>query len=339
MAQEPGSVVVNIRTLKLMAVIVVVMGAILLLMERADKGDTVADGETLFPALKEQINDIDKLTVSQSGDTEALTLYNDGSTWLVAEKGDFPADVGRIRDVLLAVADAKTIERKTANPDRYEQLGVHDGGTKLKIEGPDISYGLIIGNAAQTNYRYVRLADQPQSWLVDKNPDLPAEGGGWLQSDIVDIDPTRVSAVTTTHNDGTEIRLTKATAEDTDFVVADIPAGRELSYPAVANGIGGALNDLALDDVRKGTPADAAVVTVVETFDGLRVTAQVEGSDDEFWVSLSATGSGDASHEADEINTATAGWMYSIPGYKAVLLQRSWEDILKAEVEVEAESE
>lgn len=330
MAQKPGFVIVNAHTLKLIGVVVVVLGAVLFFMDSTDKRDTVADGETLLPELRAQINAITKISVTMSDKGEALTLVNNGNTWVVTEKDDFPADVGKIRKVLLAIADAKTIERKTANPDRYEQLGVDETGTRVKIDGPGFTYEIIVGKSAQSNYRYVRLASQQQSWLIDKNPDLPADSGGWLKSDIIDIDASRVSAVRITHSSGDQIRLSKAAAEDTNFTVEDIPEGRELSYPTVANGIGGALNDLKLDDVRKGTPASEAVLTVVDTFDGLQVTVQSEKTDDETWIALSATGSGESATEADAINAAVAGWLYRVPTYKANLLVRNWADILKA---------
>jgi hypothetical protein len=324
----------NARTLRIIAAVVVVMALIVFFMDTTDESDTTGAGETLLPDLKSQINSVSKVSIAMPDGGETLTLFNDGATWVVPEKGDYPADVGKIREVLLAIADAKGIERKTSNPERYEQIGVHDDGTRMSIEGDGFSYGLVVGNVAQSRYRYVRVADQEQSWLIDKNPDLPDNAGGWLNSDLIDIDAARVRSVTITHSDGESIHISKADAEESNFTVDEIPDGRELSYPSVANGIGGALNDLKLDDVRKGTPADGAVLAVLETFDGLQVTVQSEKTDGTTWIAFNATASDDAEEgiadEAQTINASTSGWQYQVPGYKADLLARRWDDILKA---------
>jgi hypothetical protein len=327
----------NARTLKLIAALVVVMGAVLLFMNSTDRSRTENGGDLLLPELKGHINEINRISVSGTDDAGSISILNDGSQWVVLEKGNFPADVGKVREILLELADARAIEQKTSNPERYEQLGVHDAGTTLLVEGDGFSYGVIVGNSAQSNYRYARLTDQEQSWLIDKNPDLPSNAGGWLRSDIIDIDASRVRSVSISQTSGEQIHLSKAAAEDTNYAVDNIPEGRELSYPTVANGIGGALNDLELDDVQQGTPADEAVITVVETFDGLTITVQSESTDEATWIALSADADGEASEEAAAINAVVSGWMYKVPDYKANLLVRNWDDILKAEETEDAE--
>ena len=58
-----------------------------------------------------------------------------------------------------------------------------------------------------------------------------------------------------------------------NFDVADVPKGRELLYPGVANVIGNALRELNLEDVEPAMASPPAKPTVVEfrTFDGLVV--------------------------------------------------------------------
>ena len=136
------------------------------------------------------------------------------------------------------------------------------------------------------------------------------------------------------HPDGEAIRIFKAGEDATDFDVADIPAGRELSYSTVANGIGGALNALTLDDVRRAIDSDDAVATTFETFDGMTVTVATTRDDDATWIALSAAGGADDT--AETLNARWSGWQYRIADYKANLFTRRWEDILKAE-ETDAE--
>ena len=58
-------------------------------------------------------------------------------------------------------------------------------------------------------------------------------------------------------------RISKTGPELANFEVADVPTGRELSYPGVANVIGNALRELNLEDVeparhRAGRAGDAS---------------------------------------------------------------------------------
>lgn len=325
----------NSRTVKILAVIAVILLAVVVLMDSTDKGSSVGNGDLLISDLKGQLNDVRTFSVTMAGGDETVSIENDGGAWVVPELDRFPADVGKIREVLLAIADAKTVERKTSNPERYDQLGVGESGTRISIEGNQFTYDLIIGNTAQTNYRYARLADDTQSWLIDKNPDLPVDSGGWLHADIIDIEAARVSAVSIEHPDGEFIRLNKENQDDTNYTVLDIPEGRELSYPTVANGIAGALTSLSLESVKKGNLTGDVTLTTFETSDGLEISVRSESIDSEVWISLSAFADGDAAAEAEEINQRVSGWLYRIPEYKANMLRRSWQDILQAEDEAE----
>jgi hypothetical protein len=191
----------------------------------------------------------------------------------------------------------------------------------------DVSHAVIFGTTAQGDYRYARVAGEDQSWLIDQNPDIPATVGSWLESDIIDIDASRIKAVSVLHPDGEAIQIDKFAEEDTDFRVTDIPDGRELSYSTVANGIGGALNDLDLDDVRAALPAEEAVTTEFRTFDGLTIVARTIRVDDENWISFELSGAD--SEEATKLRSRIDGWQYKVADYKANLLTRRWEDILK----------
>lgn len=343
--------------LKILAIACVALVLVLIALQTNDD-DTSAGGRLLFPELESDINEITSVTVTRSGDEEPTVIRRQADKWIVASRNDYTADVGKLRQLLLALADAKIVERKTSNAEYYGQLGVDDPamedsqGVLLELQGAEADYKLIVGNAAQAGYRYVRIADDSQSWLIDKNPQIPASAGDWLLGNIVDIKSAAVRSVTISHPDGEEIRIGRESAETSDFDVLNIPDGRELSYDTVANGIAGALNALNLDDVRKGDAFEADVVTTTfDTFDGTRIVVETMKSDDGNWISLRAIADdqdvaaegvaedgekieGEAAvdvESAAEINARVEGWQYRIPEYKANQLTRRFEDILKAE--------
>jgi hypothetical protein len=235
---------VSARNLKILAAVAALLMILSALMQFNGDDSSAHDG-LLFPDLKSKINDITSLTVTRADPDSATVISKTEDNWVVASKDNFPADTGKLRNLLLQIADARIIERKTANPDYHERLGVQDPGLpgskgiRLELGGAGFSYDLVVGNITQSRYRYVRIFADPQSWLIDRTLDLPDNSAKWLLSDVIDIDSVDVRAVEISHPDGTVIRISKEYSEATDFVVADIPDGRELSYATVANGIAG----------------------------------------------------------------------------------------------------
>jgi len=329
----------NKATLRLLGFVVAVLVAILLLIESGDDGDLPGAGNHLFPDLRVVANDIDRIVVTRTGDSISIEKIGDG--WIVPDRGGYEANVAIVTEVLLAMTEAAVVEPKTANPELHDRLGVDtpdtatSKATAVLATAGDSSFELIFGNAVQQNFRYARIAGDDQSWLIDQNPEIPTEPGEWLNTNIIDIDSSRIRSVTTEHPDGEVIAISKDATTDVNFTVADVPEGRELSYSTVANGIGGALNDLDLDDVRERTELTDAVQTRFETFDDVGIDVTVGRDDEGAWITidLRLPGGGDtqAMDEWTAIQARTDGWAYRIADYKANLLTRRWVDILKAE--------
>ena len=325
----------NSKTLRFLGFIVAFLIVAWLLVESGDETDLPDSGMLLFPDMESALNDVQSISISRAG-TDTLVINRVEGAWGLADRGNYPALVDSIRDVLMAMAQATVVEPKTADPARHSRLGVDDPVNDLskavlvKAVTGDREFSLIFGNVAQGTYRYARIAGDDQSWLIDQNPEIPTSVGDWLEADIVDIPSTRIRSVTITHPDGESITASKESESDTDFIVADIPEERELSYSTVANGFAGALNDLDLDDVRASLTAEPeGVVAEFVTFDGLKVTATTVSADGEHWLSLMAESLTDDAGDAEAINARTAGWQFRIADYKANLLNRRWEDILK----------
>jgi hypothetical protein len=145
-----------------------------MLLDRSSAPDsTVVDGGLLYPNLKSQLNGIERLEVSGAGPEDPIALERSDSGWVVLQKAGYAADAGKIRQLLLRLAEASIVEAKTANPDLYARLAVADldapegAGTLLTI-GPPADIRVVVGERdARAGGTYVRRAGEAQSYLVD----------------------------------------------------------------------------------------------------------------------------------------------------------------------------
>ena len=276
------------------ALVAIVAGLLLLLfiMQSTDRDEIVVSQSTLLPALAAVADNATLVEVEKAADG-GVVLERKDDTWVVRGRDDYPADFGKLKELIVALAYATIEEEKTSNPQHYGNLSVDDPqdggkGTRVTVSGPDFSYAVILGDAFRRESRYARVVGEPTSYLVDRNPDIPQTAGDWLLPEIVDIPSMRVRQVVIAHADGETLTISKTDEEQTDFDLVGIPEGRELSYATVGNGIAGALAGLELEDVRTPEDATPATTTVFETWDGFRVTAEVVDDGDAAWVAFAA---------------------------------------------------
>lgn len=331
----------NSRTLLRMLVTLVALVALAVAVSFSQR-DRSSAGDLLLPDLRAQINDIDHITLRTGGTKTLATLVRRDDGWVLAERHDYAADMGRIRKNLIALAEARILEEKTANPEFYHRLDVEDiekdsaGGLELTLAAGENRTVLLIGRQAAggNDQVYVRRSGEAASWLVAASLDLPREASQWLDRQLTDIKAARVRSVTISQPGGEILRIGKATAEATDFTVAELPAGRQLPYPAVANPIAGALDGLTFEDVEPAAGFDPGSIKPVtarfETFDGLVIEAKTWKLAAGERVAIHASASTEALQaEATAINARLARWTYTLPEFKGEQLTRKLADLLQ----------
>ncbi len=284
------------RSVKILAIVVIVLFGVLYALNTTDRGpQQPTENDLIVPGLRDRLNEVDSVSITSAD--AGITIAKDGDAWIVTEKDGYPAQVATLRQVLLAIAEARKIEAKTSNPELYDRLGVQhpveDGGsgTLVSASGGDFAFALIVGDVAQGDFRYARHPDESGSWLIDKNPPVPEELTEWLLPEILDLDADRVQSVIIRHADGETIEIRKESADATAFNAEGIPPGRELSYPTIVNGIAGALANLTLDDVMQvpGAGITAVAATTFTTFDGLQIVVDIGSLDEQTWMSFEAS--------------------------------------------------
>lgn len=272
---------------RLGAIAVVALGAALWIGAKRgpDTGGASAGGY-LAPGLKDELNAVTSVRLIGAEGKPIATLGRTDTGWTVAERAGFGADAAKVRELLLKLSDTQLIEAKTAKPELHAKLGVEDKpakdavGVRVDIETKDAkkAYKLIIGrpNAQGGDGTFVRRADEPQAWLAKGTISVDKNTGDWLKRDLVDIPSVRI-ATAELGRDGKTLKAYKNGEKDQNFLVADLPKGRELSSEFAANALGAVLAGLKFDDVKPAAeasaPADARTVRYA-TFDGVVVSGR-----------------------------------------------------------------
>ena len=339
------------------------VGAVVLILPQQTAKDIAPESGRFIPGLEDQVNEISWLQLTAAGGRTVATLERKGDLWTVKEASGYRADWDAVRELLSGLAQAVLVEPKTANPEYYDRLGVEDvslesaGGTMVSFAPETGLSPVIVGNSARGRTgHYVRLADSESSALIDTVMNVPVERSAWLETSIVDISDAEVVEVELTHPDGEVVKIIKASADDENFQLQNIPEGREAKSDWSVNALGNVLAGLELDEVaaREELDWDGAGRLYLLTADGLVIEAAMleragpeEGGESEFWIHLEAqlytTGVGagtegdtteaDTRDRADAINDRVRGWAYRIPQFKYNAMNRRMEDLLKAEDE------
>jgi len=292
----------NQKTLIGLAVAALFAIVIAIVVNHANRPQSEVGGEKetayLVPALKDHVNDVDKVVITGAESKPVATLTRGANGWSIAEKNGFAADTGKLREFLLKLADAKLVEQKTSSKEKYAALGVEDVADKdaksveIELGGLQKPVKVIIGNANQHGGTFVRRAGEAESWLASGSFSVDKKTDSWLRKDLTDIAATRIASIDITRPDGKTVRLAKAAEGDANFKLADVPKGREAGSDYAINGPASTLGGLRFDDAlpaKDAPPAEKPLKARFATFDGLIVDVTAWDKDGKDYAQFSAS--------------------------------------------------
>ncbi|HXI47074.1 MAG TPA: DUF4340 domain-containing protein [Steroidobacteraceae bacterium] len=184
-------------TALLVAALLAISGALYLSTQRNLPRDP--HGMALLPSLAGELNSLSALTV-RKGAAAPVTVHKQGEQWTVAERADYPADVPKLKKLLLALSDAKIREEKTSNPDSYAVIGVEDpstpgaGGTQIELTAQNGKHAVIVGKSAGEG-TFIRRAGEKTSYIVDPAISVEAEPRYWIDARLLDIPTDKIQSV------------------------------------------------------------------------------------------------------------------------------------------------
>lgn len=280
-----------------------------------------------------------------------LRLERENEGWVARSKTGYPADVERIRQLVLGVSQLERLERKTANPDRLRRLDLRDidvpGSRAVRVslltaDGTTLA-DVLVGKThdfeqeARSRY-FVRDAGDPQSWLVEGwLPPVLEELSSWLERRLMPgVEESALASVTVTHGDGESVTVRREGREEEDFRLPESPGGESIDSQYKVNAVAETLRRLSLKDVRDAGAETGETIATIEasTFDGVRIIARVGAGDPDYPVRLEArydgeSGTGGGEQLASALDDRWRGRSFVVSQYALDDLLVRREDLVK----------
>jgi hypothetical protein len=309
-------------------------------------------GAPLIPTLAGELNTVTALSVRRGSATPTVTVHEKDGRWTVAERGDYPADVAKLRKLLLALSDAKIVEEKTSNPANFAVIGVEDPsspaatGAEISVTARDGQHAVIIGKPVGGG-NFARRSGGNSSYSVEPGISFESEPRFWIDSRLLDVAVAGIQrievkpaagpaytvhrTVATSTNSSAADPANSAAAgvssaaskSDDNFALDGVPPGRKAADSAQLAPSPTAFSGLTVDDVTPVGDVDfsKATVATVTLSDGKLITLSGAVVGDKHWIEVKA--SKDAALDAK-----TAGRAFDVAGYRFDAIFRPLEQLL-----------
>lgn len=242
----------------LIAALLAISGALYLSTQRNLARDT--HGMPLLPSLASELNSVTELSVRKGSSTPVVTIHRQGERWTVAQRANFPADVSKLRKLLLALSDAKIREEKTSNPASYSIIGVEDpalpgaAGAQIEVLAHDGKHAVIVGKPVGEG-SFVRRAGESASYIVEPAISVETEPRYWIDTRLLDLPADKIQSIEVKPAGGPGYSVHRTPA----------PAPAPTAAPAVASGPAPAAASATANSAKDSNAATPAPITFALT--------------------------------------------------------------------------
>ena len=280
----------------LIAAVLAISGALYLSTQRNLPRDP--HGMPLLPSLAGELNTVTAVSVRRASATPTATVHLKGGRWTVAERGDYPADVPKLRNLILALSDAKIVEEKTSNPASFPIIGVEDpsspgaAGAEVSITAQDGAHAVIVGKPVGAG-NFARRKGEDTSYSIEPGISFETEPRFWIESKLIDIPAAKIQSIEVRPASGTAYTVHRAAAAADTFTLDGVPPGRKAADSAALAPSPTLLSGLTADDVTPVgdidfsklnvatvTLSDGDVITITGAASGEKRRVQLRSSKD-----------------------------------------------------------
>ncbi len=306
-----------------------------------------ATGEPVFPNLSTDINNVQSVKLVQGQNT--FSFQRNGAQWSLKEKDNYPVRSEPVRRLLIQLAEARLIDKKTGSKEKHALLDLQDPTAKDSqarqislLDGSSKQLAdLILGKKRFDAFGtgksgvYVRRANEDQTWLAQTEAAPEIQISDWVEIEFFKFPTGDISQLEINWSDDVPVKLVKKSEKESEFDFADLPEGQRLKKDVQANTVAEAFASLSLDDVKKAGDSTDSADTAIATLnaEGMTIFFRLQKQQGDSWLSVQAVAGGDASEEVRktvaDINTKASGWIFKLPKSKAEAMFKRKSDLFE----------
>ena len=278
-------------------------------------------GQRVLPAFESKASLVSLVMVTTGEESYHLVKNDDG--WVMPEKGNYPVNPARIRELTDALSFITYARPMTRDEKKFDRIGLGDpttGGTGALLE---------VGDGSGTNFAkllagyrdgrsYIRQPDDLQAWVVGNGVLPPLQRAmRWLDLDVAPLKSEDIA--------GVDIRPAQGSAYS---LVANADGRFSLAPPYDKRPLVAALGPMvAAEPLTRLAPVDVARAMdvavgapvaehITRTKSGVFIVARSWRHDDRGWITISAATTDAATPEAvaqaEAINAKAAPWAFAL---------------------------
>lgn len=293
----------NARFALILVVLLVILGGGALLYQYQERSQRPGNVGTLGRNLHKDLKAAEVSAIRLVEPKSTLTLQQKDDRWVIAERGDFPADVAKVREFVVQALALKVGQSEPIGEKDRARLNLDESGTQLEFAGTDgkALSRLIVGkkyfkrevdnpDKARADGRFVALPDEPKMVYIVSDPlsQATTKSSEWIDKTSFKVE--RVRTLEVRYPEGGGYRIERD-GDNADWRLTGATQHEKLEVTK-ANAASYSLGLLELADVApKDTALEQPVSIQAATLDGLTYSIKVgKLQGDNYPVTFSASG-------------------------------------------------
>lgn len=306
------------------------------------------------------IDSIGSIVITGESGAKSVTLDRSDKSFVVRDKDNYPAEVGKINGLINKCLDVRVQEKVTSNAANHADLKVTPETAKYVVTFMNKDGNVITGFAvsesdAESGRAYARLLSSDDVYAISSDPWIGTGATEYLDTKLLEAPREKISKVAVrTPAEEYQINVAEGGAA---VKLENVPEGQK-QKDSVCKSVFGALNYLTFEDVMKEAPEGAAFdhTYTCRLNDTTVYKVSMAKADDKVYAKVSADYLDKTPVEKDRrveseeelkqkeaklqaidavnlFNQKHQGWVYQIPSYKAGDLTKAFADLTEAAAE------
>jgi Domain of unknown function (DUF4340) len=340
------------RFVAVLVVLLVVLGGGALLYHYQEGARRPQNVGTLGRPLFKELKAADIAAIRIVDPKSTLTVQRKDESWVIAERGGFPADVGKVREFVVKILGLKVGQSEPIGDKDRARLNIDASGTQVEFdnaEGKPLGK-LVVGkkyfrgepdnpDKAPGDGRFVALPSEPGTVYIVADPlaQASAKSADWIDRTSFKVE--KVKTLEVRLPDGGAWRIERD-GDNADWKLAGARADEKLDVSR-ANAASYSLGLLELADVApkdaKDTGLDKPTRVSATTLDGLSYDIRVgKLQGDNYYVRFSSSGTVTAKEADERTKTLEARLPLEkrLSDYVLLIPKSKLEDTLKPRAEL-----